>query len=192
MCAKKKTPAYPRAAKPAENNFFSGRHPAAPAPPQCRRLALRPGGPDRPSGARSAAGDRRNGHPRQQPPDRPRPDRLALFGMSGRLPAGAKVRWSSDLHQPSVHPQGRMRQPRQTKQRARTAKASSGGQHTKHRPQRLTRGEDRGTASPEPTGQPPHPSAAPVARPGHRTKRDTAVAPPRTRSAGSSSLPARS
>ena len=58
--------------------------------------------------------------------------------MSGRLPASAEVRWSSDLHQPSVHPQGRPKQPRQAELRAKTAKRSSGGQRTKQRPQRLT------------------------------------------------------
>ena len=73
------------------------------------------------------------------------------------------------------------------KERAETAKASSGGQDTKQRPQRLTRGENRGKASPEPTGRPPHASAASVARPGHWTKRITAVVPPASQSAGSSS-----
>ena len=152
-----------------EKNIFR-RHAAAPAPLQCRRLVLRPGGLDQPSGARSAAGDRRNGHPCRPPPNRPRPGWPALFGLSSRLPAGAEVRRPSDLHRPSVHPQARQRQPRQTKQRAETAKASSGGQDTKQRPQRLTRGENRGIASPEPTGRPPHASAASVARPDHRTR----------------------
>ena len=109
-----------------------------PAPPQCRRLVLRPGGLDQPFGARSAAGDRRNGHPCRPPPNRPRPGWPALFGLSSRLPAGAEVRRPSDLHRPSVHPQGRPKQPRQTEQRAETAKRSSGGQRTKQRPQRLT------------------------------------------------------
>ena len=97
-----------------EKNIFR-RHAAAPAPPQCRRLVLRPGGLDQPSGACSAAGDRRNGHPCRPPPNRPRPGWPALFGLSSRLPAGAEVRRPSDLHRPSVHPQGRPKQPRQTK-----------------------------------------------------------------------------
>jgi hypothetical protein len=167
--------------------FFFRPHAAAPAPPQCRRLVLRPGGLDQPSGARSATGDRRNGHPGRPPPNRPRPGWPALFGLFSQLPAGAEVRRPSDLHRPSMHPQGRPKQPRQTKQRAETAKASSDGQDTKQRPQRLTRGENRGIASPEPTGRPPHASFASVAPPSHRTKRITAVVPPASRSAGSSS-----
>ena len=64
------------------------------------------------------------------------------------------------------------------KERAETAKASSGGQDTKQRPQRLLGGEKPELGVPEPTGRPPHPFVAPVARPSHRTKRITAVGRP--------------
>jgi len=72
-----------------------------------------------------------------------------------------------------------------------TTKRSSGGQDTKQRLQRLTGGEKPELGVPEPTGRPPHPFVAPVARPSYRAKRITAVVPPTSQSAGSSSSLAR-
>ena len=132
-------------------------------------------------------GFRRNSPPGGPPPNRPRPGWPPLFGLCSRLPAGAEVRRPSDLHRPSVHPQARQQQPRQTEQRAETAKRSSGGQDRQRRAQRLTGGEKPESGAPEPTDRPPHPSAALVARPSHWTKRITAVVPPTSRSAGSAS-----
>ena len=70
------------------------------------------------------------------------------------------------------------REDSQEKQRRPTHKTAPAETHRRTKPE---------SGSPEPTSQPPHRSVAPVAPPSHRTKRITAVVPPASRSAGSSS-----
>ena len=171
---------------------MAGRHPAAPAPPQCRQLPLPPGDPEQPPGAGAALGGRRNSHIWSAAGSAVSPGQQALLGLCARPRSRAGVRRTCDRNHPSAHTQKHHQQPREQAGRAQTAREEIDKTDHRTAPAQTHQEEQTDVGAPEPSGRPPHHSAGPIGRPGHQDDRNTAVPLPCGRSAGSSSPSGRS